>query len=278
VDSSSPLALTRSFLNEDYPLHRHDFYELVTIEGGSGIHRYGGTEAPLSPGTVFVIKPNDDHGFYETKNLRLTNIIMYGRDMLNLLRDLKSMAGFQCLFVMDRGSHRLSAAELVKASSLLEEMYREHSSRRPAYQARLKSLFLELAVLIMRSYDNREHISDDPSARLGQALAYMERDFYREITIPEIAQRANISPRQFQRTFSRLYGVSPIQYLLNLRVQAACSHLSNTDAPIGEIGELCGFGDSNYFSRQFRRATGLSPREYRRKNGGNQSPGKEERP
>jgi AraC-like DNA-binding protein len=280
-DSSSPLALTESFLNRDYPLHSHDFYEFTTILGGSGIHRINGLTHHLLPGMTFVIKPGDTHGYGETKSLRLINVIMYGQDMMNLLGDLKSMAGFQYLFVMEKGGdarkpvnyHQLSSTELAEAESLLGEMKEEYRNRAPGYQAKLKSILLDLIVRITRSYDGPDRLPDDSTARLGQALAYMEKDFYREITIPEIAEKANISLRQFQRIFSQLYGIPPIQYLLNLRIQAARTQLMNTDASIGEIADLCGFGDSNYFSRQFRKSTGLSPREFRRQRNKSNLPG-----
>lgn len=274
VDSGSPLAMTKSFLNSDYPLHRHDFYELVIITGGSGEHRLNGMSHRLFPGMVFVIKPKDLHGYFGNRNLSLVNVIMYGADMLNLLQDLKTMAGFQSLFIMDQGRqakdsinfHQLTPSELILAGNMLETMEREYEKRLPGYQAKLKSIFLDLAVLITRSCEEPARHSDDSAARLGRALAYMEKNYYREITVPEIAEKANLSLRQFQRLFDMIYHISPVRYLMNLRIRAACSHLINTDAPVSEIAELCGFGDSNYFSRQFKKATGQSPSDYRAEN------------
>ncbi len=270
-DSQSPLGLTRSCMKGDYPLHKHDFSELVIVLGGTGTHRLNGMSHRISPGTTFVVKPKDEHGYFDNKDLEIVNVIMFGEDMLTFLGDLRALPGFQYLFVMEHESgpkkqincHQLSAAELVKCRKLLESMTDEYDNRRPGYQAKLKSSFLDLAVTITRSYEHPKHISDDTTARLGHGLAYMEENFTRDIRVPEIAEKANISLRQFQRLFLSLYGMSPVQYLLSLRVQAAKAQLMNTDAPIGEIAALCGFGDSNYFSRQFRKTTGHSPREFR---------------
>ena len=270
VDSNSPLAMTKSNLNTDYPRHSHDFIELVFILEGSGTHKFNNISHQLLPGMVFVVKPGDYHGYFDNNQLFLMNVIMYGLDMLSLLQDLKGMEGFHFLFMEDISRdgdyinfHQLTAAELMQARKLLEMMEQEYEERLPGYQANLKSVFLNLCVMVMRSYEHRGQQNDTSTAKLGRALAYMEKNFYRNISIPEIADQAYFSLRQFQRIFSTKYGMSPVQYLLNLRIQAASYHLLNSEASISQIAELCGFEDSNYFSRQFKKVTGRSPREYR---------------
>jgi transcriptional regulator GlxA family with amidase domain len=60
-------------------------------------------------------------------------------------------------------------------------------------------------------------------------------------------------------------GISPSAYRQGLRIDNAKNLLSSTELPISEVGILCGFSDSLYFSRIFRQKTGCSPTEYRRK-------------
>jgi len=272
LDSSSPLAMTKSNLNKDYPMHCHDFNELVIILRGHGTHRFNKISHPLYPGMVFVVTPQDRHGYYDNQNLFLMNVIMYEKDMLSILQDLKTMAGYHSLFMGQYENpenrsiniHQFTASEIQSVKEMLETMEFEYQNRFPGYQAKLKSIFLDLAVLLFRSYDKQpEKYKDSVTTKLSSALAYMEKNYYKEISIPQMAEKANLSLRQFQRIFKEKYGMPPIQYLLNLRIQAASSHLVNSEVPISVISELCGFGDSNYFSRQFKKATGQTPRNFR---------------
>ena len=66
------------------------------------------------------------------------------------------------------------------------------------------------------------------------------------------------------RHFKQINGSSPKEYLIGLRINYACELLDSTQLSIGEIAFKSGFNDSNYFTRQFRRVTGRSPRDYRR--------------
>lgn len=86
--------------------------------------------------------------------------------------------------------------------------------------------------------------------------------------ISQLARRAGMSPSHFRQVFSAAMGMPPVQYLAALRMARAKELLLRTDDAVGEIAALCGFADVYYFSRAFRRHTGLSPTEYRRQAGG----------
>ena len=79
-----------------------------------------------------------------------------------------------------------------------------------------------------------------------------------------IADRLRIHRSSLSRRFHAALGVSPVKYLTNLRVQNALSRLKAGRQPIGDIAFDCGWTDPNYFSRCIRRATGLSPKDFRK--------------
>ena len=68
------------------------------------------------------------------------------------------------------------------------------------------------------------------------------------------------------RVFRKATGQTPIEYLVRLRIQRAMDMLRNTDLTVTEIALEVGFNDSNYFTRQFRRILGESPRSFRQRN------------
>ena len=75
------------------------------------------------------------------------------------------------------------------------------------------------------------------------------------------------SKRHLQRLFLKDYGVSPLQYLIQQKLNAAIKYLNQSiknDYSICEIADRCGFGDQYYFSRIFKKQFGVSPKEFRK--------------
>lgn len=83
------------------------------------------------------------------------------------------------------------------------------------------------------------------------------------LSIDEVADRLRVHRTTLFRRFRESFGVSPADYLRNLRLRQAITALRVEDAPVAEIAARCGFSDANYFARQVRRATGRPPRELR---------------
>ena len=85
------------------------------------------------------------------------------------------------------------------------------------------------------------------------------------VTARELADIARLSLGHFNRAFRQTFGTSPHQYVINQRITHASSLLEDTDLAISEVARLSGFTSCSYFGAQFRRATGMSPGEYRRR-------------
>ena len=95
-------------------------------------------------------------------------------------------------------------------------------------------------------------------------MSHLEVKFDHPINLDELAGIAHMSKRSFIRAFQAATGASPIAYLIQLRINRATALLRDSDAPVTDIAFRAGFADSNYFTRQFRKLTGISPRSYRR--------------
>ncbi len=94
-------------------------------------------------------------------------------------------------------------------------------------------------------------------------LAYMNKNYCYPITVENLASQAHMSVRNFSRLFHKAYGVSPINYIIQLRIQHAYELLQNFEISVSDVAYLCGFQDSNYFTRQFKYASGFTPTKYR---------------
>ncbi len=130
---------------------------------------------------------------------------------------------------------------------------------RPLLEAILHRLYRELQA-------SAESVSDHTS-KLARRIKYqLEYNFYRFINCSVICDELNINRSYASQIFHRNFGITMNDYLFDLRIAAAKKLLTSSDRlKIADIAELCGFQDSGYFSRAFRRKMKCTPLEYRKK-------------
>ena len=100
--------------------------------------------------------------------------------------------------------------------------------------------------------------------RLSQVIAHMHRHPEEQISSRDLATRAGLSVSQFDRVFRRALGVSPRQYLLRVRIEAACRRLAQSNETVAQIAYAFGFHDHAHFTRSFRQVMGTTPSAYRK--------------
>jgi AraC-like DNA-binding protein len=101
------------------------------------------------------------------------------------------------------------------------------------------------------------------TARVTHIVRRSERDPDSALTLRNLAREAGLSPYHFLRTFERLTGVTPHQYVLRTRLREAALRLMAGPAKVLDIALDCGFGDVSNFNHAFRAEFGVSPRAYR---------------
>ncbi|WNS42924.1 response regulator [Paenibacillus sp. MMS20-IR301] len=93
---------------------------------------------------------------------------------------------------------------------------------------------------------------------------YLNQNYAQDMTLQHIAERFFISRENVSRKFKQITGENLSDYLTNLRVEKAKMLLQNTNLRLSQISELVGYEDEKYFSRVFKKSTGVTPREYRK--------------
>ncbi len=99
--------------------------------------------------------------------------------------------------------------------------------------------------------------------RLSRAVRQIHEQFAEPLTTKKLAAMAGLSRSQFDRLFQRLFGSPPREYLLRVRINAACCLLADTDRKCTDIAVATGFYDHSHFSRVFHRIMGIAPQVYR---------------
>ena len=130
----------------------------------------------------------------------------------------------------------------------------------------IKKLAMELLLIIVRNAkideNSLKHIPL-PGSACFNALNYLEKNYYKSITIHELAKIACLSTSRFHRVFKALTGLSPRAYIIDLRLRKAQEKLLVTDMPISAIAEAVGWSDAFYFSRIFHSKLNITPSQYR---------------
>jgi AraC-like DNA-binding protein len=97
---------------------------------------------------------------------------------------------------------------------------------------------------------------------MRKAFLHLEQNFYGKIGMQELATAAGVSRQHLARLWKRETGITLHEHLNALRVVRACELLVSTNHKIIDVSMDCGFGSVSQFNRSFRKATGISPREY----------------
>lgn len=256
----------------DTAVHGHAFHELVVILAGSGRHVLDGVEYPISAGDVFVLRGAMQHGYEHTQQVTLVNILYHPRQLGLPLGELRDLPGYHALFRIEprlRPSERfqrrfqLTEEDLAEAAGLIFRLEQELRHRRPGYRFVACAHLMNLIGFLSRCYSHAEAPIERPLLRMGEVLSYVEQHFREPITVRQLTRIAHMSESTLMRTFRRVLGRSPIEHVIRLRVLKAGELLERGDVRVTEAAFSCGFTDSNYFSRQFRRVMGVGPREYR---------------
>jgi AraC-like DNA-binding protein len=114
------------------------------------------------------------------------------------------------------------------------------------------------------SRDLRAPAAKNPQyAAVADVIETIQRDYAQPLRVDELARRAGMPLAQFERGMRAAVHISPRQFLTKTRIDAAALALRESSESLREIALQCGFYDQATFCRQFRQATGLTPRQYR---------------
>ena len=255
------------------PWHIHDFFELAIIECGTALHVSDRGVEPVAGGTVLFVPPGIGHEYRLCDNVVVYNCLFRAN-----LAEAELMWAFRDdhLSVLFDPAHRsrgrrsdpitithLNEPEVATVIGALEPI-RTESPQARTRAAQLAHLLLALdavATAVRKAGDAAEPTKLPPP--VAAAVTLIEEDLAFPWTLAELSRRAYVGPAHLNRSFARSLGMPPIHYLSRIRAERAAAMLARTDDPVAAIGAAVGWPDPAYFSRRFRAALGVSPREYR---------------
>ncbi|XID93930.1 helix-turn-helix domain-containing protein [Paenibacillaceae bacterium WGS1546] len=164
----------------------------------------------------------------------------------------------------DGGEVRI--ADRARMDSLVGQLYDDGMEDAGLLRWKRQFALTEMLYILLR-----EGAADDEQSRIlmmKRCAAYMDWHYAENIRMDKLAQLYGLYPSAFSRLFKQAIGVSPMDYLMHVRMEAAKTMLRGTTFRLREVAQQAGFCDEYYFSRMFKKAVGVSPSVYNRSRSG----------
>ncbi len=101
---------------------------------------------------------------------------------------------------------------------------------------------------------------------IHEAVHYIEQNFYRELSVEELADICKLNRSYFSKVFKEVTDCTPQEFIIRYRLTKAADMMKLTNDPIGEIAAKCGYQNQLHFSCAFKKRYGVPPREWRAQN------------
>lgn len=153
--------------------------------------------------------------------------------------------------VCENGSYSEIFDEIVKISN--EDIF-PHT--------KFKTLFYSLISEISRKYIY-DKIYTRELSNIAPTIEYMRSNPLTNMSLPELAEISHISESCFRRLFKKHFNMTPVEYIKEKKINKAKSLIRSNMYAINEVSQLVGYEAPSYFSKVFKKTTGMSPGEYR---------------
>lgn len=167
-------------------------------------------------------------------------------------------------YELPRGKSVFFTGTSLDCQWLFTQIIRELQLRRAKYEDLLNMNLRHIFLLINRFLIEGNELGSDDLDEVERATHFFNENYSKNISIKDYAQSRHMSDCWFNRIFKKVVKVTPMQYIISLRITNAIDLLENTSYNIIKIANTVGYDDPYYFSRLFHKYIGVSPSEYRK--------------
>lgn len=251
------------------PMHWHPDFEIATAEYGVLDYQVGRHHIILEKGDSVFVNGNMMHGIKQLEGKvadPMPNVVFSGTLVASegsTIYQKYILPIIQCdelpfiVFRNDDPSH----AEI---NSWIKEIYRQMNEKKEGYELVVQRNINRIFEFISYHFNQLPktevvRIQINNQIRLQKMLTYIYENYSKPVTLEDIAKSADVSRSEAGRCFQYYIGCSPVEALIQYRLQKAHRLLSERTQTLQQISYACGFNSVNYFSRQFKKKYGYSP-------------------
>jgi len=257
----------------DYPLHRHDLFELNFVEHGEGCERIVGdsVERLGEYDLVLITSPNLEHQWAQG-NCQSHDIheitIQFSLDFQHSkLFETNPMRSIQQMCVRAQRGLAFPLSAIMTVYPRLSKL----SQIKEGFYSMMELMFI---LYELSKFDDARELSSSSFAqvkpniegtRVARVKEYITTHYIEDIRLEQMSKLANMSPTAFSRFFKLRTGKTLAEYIVDVRLGHASRMLVDTNEPVSQICFACGFNTLTNFNRLFKKRKGCSPTEFREK-------------
>ena len=249
---------TTPVIETPHPEGRND-YQLLYIAAGKGEFYFKGSKEPtiVTKGNMILFRPGEPQVYY-----------YYAVDKTEVY--WVHFTGWKVEEYLER--YELPHDENVFYTGvspdypwIYNQMIRELQLQRVNHEDMISLYMHHIFITINRYIKERRETKNDTINDIERAAHYFKDNYNKQISIEQYAAEHLMSVNWFIHSFKSVMKMSPMQYIISLRIAMAKGYLENSAKSIAEISNEVGYENALYFSRLFRKYTGMTPTEYRKK-------------
>ena len=273
LNKKNEIIVQRCTVDENVSFHTHNFIETAYIAAGRGVHIIeDGYSSRVEKGDLILFNSDVAHAFKvgDGGQLIVYNCIFDPsvlRFAINKSDDFINIV-YSCLFEDKKRSSVskpyivLNGAEAV--FPVISDMYDEYINKQSGYEKVNEANLLRLLVSIFRlQMTGKENNGGAYRRAIAEsAMKYMKEYYSEKISCDMLASRAYLSTGYFHRVFKSVTGISPVEYLQEIRLKKAAELLSSSSLTVKQAAAAVGYSDMKHFYRIFRQKYGATPKQY----------------
>ena len=225
--------------------NRHEDIEILYCSKGSGQIMCNNADYDFNPGDLYIINSNDLHCSKTKSLLERYCLIIDSQFLKDNHLDPQQLEFQHC-------------PNDPIAVHMFQKIIAEFDGTDVYKSASIRVMVLSLVLHLAKFHAlPRSHHSHKDS--IMQAVGYLQSNYSEHITLDKIAAAAGLSKYHLTRKFKAATGMTPIAFLTIIRCQNAQKLLLKNAYTVAEVAELCGFESTSYFTKTFKKATGMLP-------------------
>lgn len=257
--NSNLLYITSAKYNGDWhsTAHTHHFTELFYVTRGNGKFLVEDDSFSVKANDLIIVNPNVTHTELGIPGTTFEYVVLG----IQGLQFQPSESGQH----FNYNKYNLSSYEK-ELQFCLHALINELRSKEDYYEAVCQNLYEILIYYIFRK--TKTELSIASSKKITKECRfieeYIDEHYTEDITLQTLSDLTFMNKYYLVHAFKKYKGTSPINYLIDKRIEESQHLLANTNYPVSKISDQIGFSSQSYFSQVFRKRTGLTPNQYRK--------------